>query len=75
MPKQTARKKRAQQKSNNTIWIVGAVAAAVVLVLAIVLINLNAGARAPVAPSAVSAGRVLGKADAPVTIEMLSDFQ
>ncbi len=67
-------RKRAQKKSNSMYWIIGGVVAAAVLVLALVLINLSAP-RTAVVPAKTSAGRVLGNADAPVTIDLYSDFQ
>ncbi|MBI4674507.1 MAG: DsbA family protein [Chloroflexi bacterium] len=75
MSKSTARKRRAQPSSNSTYWIIGGVIAAAVVVLGLVLINLMAAPRTPGAPAQTSAGRVLGNANAPVTIDMYSDFQ
>lgn len=75
MAKAVARKKRAQSKSNNTTWIVGAVVGAVILVLAIVLINLNTGQTRTAPPTSVSTGRTLGQDTAPVTVEIYADFQ
>lgn len=75
MAKAMARKSRVQKKNNSSLWIIGSVAAAAIVVLALVLFNLN-GTTKPVAPpSALNAGRVLGKVDAPVTIDLYSDFQ
>ena len=75
MAKTMARKSRAQKKNNSSMWIVGGIVAAAVVVLALVFINLNATSKPQAAPSALNAGRVLGKADAPVTIDLYSDFQ
>jgi len=73
MPKQSTRK-RAQRKSNSSLWIIGGVIAAAVVVLGLVLINVTAP-RTPRVPAQTSAGRILGDANAPVTIDMYSDFQ
>jgi protein-disulfide isomerase len=72
-----ARKRRAQQKStkSSSYWIIGGVAAAAVLILGLVMINLNAKPSIPTAPAQNNAGRVLGQASAPVTLDMYSDFQ
>ncbi len=71
-----ARKRRAPKKTqSSTFWIIGAVLAAAILVLALVVINLNAPAASTAAPSQVNAGRVLGLASAPVKIDLYSDFQ
>jgi protein-disulfide isomerase len=75
MAKTMSRKSRVQKKNNRSLWIIGGVAAAAILVLALVLLNLNATTKPVAPPSALSAGRVLGKADAPVTIDLYSDFQ
>ena len=70
-----SRKQRAQKKNNSSYWIIGGVVAAALVVLALVFINLNATSTPVAPPSALNAGRVLGKADAPVTIDLYSDFQ
>lgn len=57
------------------MWIIGGVIAAAVLVLALVLINFNETSKPIEPPSALSAARILGKADAPITIDLYSDFQ
>lgn len=75
MAKAITRKSRVQKKNNSSLWIIGGVAAAAVLVLALVIVNLNATTKPVAPPSALNAGRVLGKADAPVTIDLYSDFQ
>ncbi len=75
MAKTMARNSRAQKKNNSSMWIVGGFVAAAVVVLALVFINLNSTSTPRAAPSALNAGRVLGKADAPVTIDLYSDFQ
>lgn len=74
MTKASARK-RAQNKSNSSKWIIGGVIAGAVLVLALVMINLVAAPKTERVPAKTSAGRVLGNANAPVTIDMYSDFQ
>jgi protein-disulfide isomerase len=74
MSKAISRSKRTAKKNNSSIWIIGGVAAAAVIVLALVLINLNTPRAEPISPQ-VSAGRTLGQADAPVTIDLYSDFQ
>ncbi len=73
--KASSRKQRAQKKNNSSYWIIGGVVAAALVVLALVFINLNATSTPQAPPSALNAGRVLGKADAPVTIDLYSDFQ
>lgn len=75
MAKAASRKQRAQKKSNSSYWIIGGVVAAAVLVLALVLINMNATTPTATPPSALNNGRVFGRADAPVTIDLYSDFQ
>lgn len=70
----TSARKRAQKKSNSNLWIIGGVIAAAVVVLGLVAVNVFSP-RTPQVPSKTSAGRVLGKADAPVTIDLYSDFQ
>ncbi len=75
MSKSSARKRRAQQSSKSSYWIIGGVAAAAIVVLGLVFINLTTAPRTPIAPAKTSAGRVLGSADAPVTIDLYSDFQ
>src|SRR5581483_2395204 len=72
--KAAARKRRAQKKSNNT-WIIGGIIVAVVVVAALILINLNATRPIISPPSPINAGRVLGQADAPITIDEYADFQ
>lgn len=75
MAKAISRKTRTQKKNNSSIWIIGGVVAAAVIVLGLVFVNLNATAQPNEPPSMLNAGRVLGKADAPVTIDLYSDFQ
>lgn len=75
MAKTVAYKNRPLKKNDNSRWILAGVASAVVLVLALVLINLNATARPVAPPSILSAGRTLGNASAPVKIDLYSDFQ
>ena len=75
MAKSSPSKKRPVKKSNNSIWIIGGVIGAAVLVLALVLINMNATAKPLDPPSTLNAGRVLGNASAPVKIDLYSDFQ
>ncbi len=67
-------KRRPPPKRDNTPLILGVVALAIIFVGALVWININATSQ-PAAPLQVSAGKVWGKADAPVTIEEWSDFQ
>jgi protein-disulfide isomerase len=75
MSKAISRSKRAAKKSNNSsMWIIGGVILAAVIVLGLVLINLNTPRATPITPQ-VSVGRTLGQADAPVTIDLYSDFQ
>lgn len=68
-------RKARPKKSNSAFWIIGGVAAAAVLVLVLVLVNLNATAQPLPPPAALTAGRILGKATAPVKIDLYSDFQ
>lgn len=75
MAKTLAHRSRAHPRKSNSMWIIGAVLAAAILVLALVLINLNATAQPPAPPSAFNIGRILGKPTAPVTIDLYSDFQ
>jgi protein-disulfide isomerase len=75
MAKAISRRTRTQKKNNSSLWIIGGVAAAAVLVLALVFLNLNATSTPMQSPSALNTGRVLGRADAPVTIDLYSDFQ
>jgi protein-disulfide isomerase len=70
----TSARKRAQKKSNSSLWIIGGVVAAALVVLALVAVNVFSP-RTPRVPVQTSAGRVLGRADAPVTIDLYSDFQ
>src|SRR4051794_2693320 len=64
-----------QRYKTNSIWIIGSVLGAAIVVLVLTLINLNAASKPPASPSAFNAGRILGKAAAPVTIDLYSDFQ
>lgn len=75
MAKAMSRKTRTQKKSTSSYWIIGGVAIAAVVVLALVVLNLNTTTKPVEPPSALNAGRVLGKTDAPVTIDLYSDFQ
>lgn len=75
MAKSMSRAARARQKNNNSLWIIGAVIAAALLVLVLVFINLTAASNPTKPPVAASAGRVLGNANAPVTIDEYADFQ
>lgn len=75
MSKATARKRRAQQSSKSSYWIIGGVVAAALVVLGLVFVNLMSAPRTPIAPAKTSSGRVLGNPNAPVTIDMYSDFQ
>lgn len=72
MTKAVSRKARAQKKSYTAYWIIGGILVAAALMLALVWINLNA---APAQPPALSEGRTLGLASAPVTIDEYADFQ
>jgi hypothetical protein len=73
--RRSSRASRQPARKNNTTWIIGIVGGAVLLVLALVVVNLSQPRGVPVAPSAVAEGRTLGPADAPVTVEVYSDFQ
>jgi protein-disulfide isomerase len=73
MAKKTSHKRQAKKKTSS-YWIIGGVLGAAILVLALVLINTTAPRPAPVSAQ-VSAGRTLGQAGAPVTIDLYSDFQ
>lgn len=75
MTKAISRNKRARKSSNHSLyWIIGGIAAAAILVLALVVLNLNT-AQPPALTPKVTSGRTWGQADAPVTIEMYGDFQ
>lgn len=74
MAKSHARRVYAQKKQDNTKWIVGGLIAAVVLVLALVMVNQLAVAQPPPSPT-ISAGKVWGNANAPVKVELFGDFQ
>lgn len=73
MSQSKARRKGTAQKNNSMNWIIGGIVAAAGVVLALVLVNLFAPR--PTGNFLVSAGRTLGKADAPLTIDMYADFQ
>jgi hypothetical protein len=60
-------------RNTNLGWIVGGSVAALVVVFALVWFWVRAAP--PAAAPKVSAGRVWGEANAPVTIEIFSDFQ
>lgn len=75
MAKPSSSKGRPVKKNNNSIWIIGGVIGAAVLVLALVFINMNATAKPSEPPSVLNAGRILGNASAPVKIDLYSDFQ
>ncbi len=70
MARKTVRKPRAQAKRDNTtLLIVGAIGAVVVVLIAIWFWS------TPNTSGVSAAGKVWGKADAPVTLEIFSDFQ
>ncbi len=73
MTKAAARRKRARAQRDNTPIIAVGIVVAVVLVGILVFINLNAPPQTTTPQ--VAAGRVWGQSDAPVTIEVYSDFQ
>lgn len=75
MAKTLAHRSRSRGRISNSMWIIGGILAAAILVLALVLINLEANSKPPEPPSAFNAGRILGKTTAPVTIDLYSDFQ
>jgi len=75
MTKAMAHKTRTKKGNRNSMWIIGGVAAAAVLVLVLTLVNLNAVSAPSKPPSELNAGRVLGQTDAPITIDLYSDFQ
>lgn len=69
-----ARRKRAQPRRDSTTLIFAGVIVAIVAVALLVLLNVNLGGR-PSAQPVSAAGKTWGKAEAPVTIDMWSDFQ
>lgn len=72
MSKAVSGKARPQKKSYTAYWIIGGILVAAALMLGLVWINLNA----PKAqPPTLGAGRTLGLASAPVTIDEYADFQ
>jgi hypothetical protein len=60
-------------RKSNVGWIVGGSVLAIVVVFALVWLSVNAAT--PAAAPKVSEGRVWGNVNAPVTIEIFSDFQ
>ncbi len=74
MAKSAARRRRAREQRSSTPIIVVGILAAVVLVGILVFINLNAST-APTAAPQVASGKIWGQANAPVTIDIYSDFQ
>ncbi len=75
MPKHSAaarKKGRAPRRDNKPLLIGGAVVA-VVFVAGLILISVFFSK--PPAPPAVAAGRIWGKAEAPITIDEYADFQ
>ncbi len=64
-----------QQKANSTKWIIGGIVVAVILVTALIVTNLTATRTVTTPPSPINSGRVLGQANAPVTIDEYADFQ
>lgn len=75
MAKTMARKSRSKSSNRNSLWIIGGVVAALALVLVLVVVNQTATTRTTTPPSALNAGRILGDANAPVEIDLYSDFQ
>jgi hypothetical protein len=73
MTRAVARKKRARARRDNTTLIIAGVIGAVVIVALLVLLNVNLSSSP--STSAVAEGKIWGKANAAVTIDMWSDFQ
>jgi protein-disulfide isomerase len=73
MPKAASRRNRAAGQHHRRLWIIGGSIVAVVLVGS--LIFLNAKLSPWLSRPTVSTGRVWGQAQAPVSIEVFSDFQ
>ncbi len=73
MTRTVARKKRVRQKPNNMPWLIGGGVAAVLVVAVLVWINMSFAQNTTPAP--VAEGKIWGSANAPVTIEIWSDFQ
>jgi hypothetical protein len=73
MTRAAARKKREQTRRDNTTLIIAGMIVAIVVVVLLVLLNVNLSP-APVVPGG-AAGKTWGNANAPVTIDMWSDFQ
>jgi hypothetical protein len=74
MTRTVARKRRPPARRDNTTLIIAGVVIAVVVVALLVTLNLNIGSPGTT-PVVSAAGKTWGKADAPVTIDMWSDFQ
>jgi hypothetical protein len=73
MTRATARKKRTQAGRDNTTLIIAGVIVAIVVVVLLIFLNVNLSP-APSLPVG-AAGKTWGNANAPVTIDMWSDFQ
>lgn len=74
MARAIPRKKRTRQQRDNTPLIIVGVIGAVVVVALLVLLNVNLDTRGTITATA-SAGKTWGQPNAPVTIDMWSDFQ
>ena len=74
MARKTVRRTPVQARRDNTALIIVVGVVAVVVVVLLVLLNVNLSPQ-PSGPPISSAGKTWGKADAPVTIDMWSDFQ
>jgi protein-disulfide isomerase len=74
MTRTIAHKRRQARRTNTAPWVFLSMGAAVLLVVVLVVWNLASGTPTSSAP-ALSDGRVWGQANAPVDIEVFSDFQ
>jgi hypothetical protein len=73
MTREAARRKRTQARRDNTTLIIAGGIVAIVVVVLLVFLNVNLSP-APSTPGGAE-GKTWGKVDAPVTIDMWSDFQ
>lgn len=73
MPKAAPRHNRARARRNHRLWIISGGIMAVVVVGVLIFLNTNLWPR--LSRPTLSVGRVWGQAQAPVTIELFSDFQ
>jgi protein-disulfide isomerase len=73
MLKPVSRTQQTRARRNSARWIIGGIIGAVAVVVGLILLNVQLSSRAS-GPS-VTVGRIWGQAQAPVSIEVFSDFQ